>query len=172
VVHNIIKEHEGAILVDSVVGQGTMVKCFFPGMMIETQEHAVRVEEAPMGAGERILYVEDEPLLARVGVRRLAALGYNVTVFNDSFEALKRIQLASEPFDLMLTDYWMPGMTGLDLAREIHRIRPALPIILLTGFLEELPPETLHACGIRKVLNKPATRHDLAAAVHEALQPE
>jgi PAS domain S-box-containing protein len=170
VVHNIMKEHEGAILVDSVVGQGTMVKCFFPGMMTEAEEHAVSVEEIRMGSGQRILYVEDQPLLAKVGVRRLESLGYSVTAFTDSSEALRHIQLVAAPYDVVLTDYWMPGMTGLDLAREIHRISPAVPIILLTGFLEELPPETLHSCGIRRVVNKPATRYELASAMREALE--
>ncbi len=170
VVHSIMKEHEGAVIIDSLVGQGTVVKCFFPGIEADAREQVERGLEAPRGSGQRILYVEDEEVLARVGYRRLEALGYRVTVFTDSKKALESLQKEPNSFDLALTDYWMPQMTGIDLARELHRARPDLPIVLLTGFMEELPSEMLHACGIRAILNKPATTHELADAVHTLLQ--
>ena len=170
VVHNIMQEHAGAVLIDSVVGMGTMVQCFFPGLDLEPQESPVEPEALLKGSGQHILYVEDENLLARVGLRRLEALGYRVTALTAGAEALERFRQQPESFDLVITDYWMPQMTGLDLAREIHAVRPDIPIVMLTGFLDELPPDTLRACGIRTVINKPATTLDLATAVYNLLE--
>jgi CheY-like chemotaxis protein len=158
------------VLIDSIVGRGTVVQCLFPGIATEGVKQQAPTVEAPRGAGQRKLYVEDETLLARVGLRRLELLGYQASIAAEGSQALSRIQAQPKMFGLVITDYWMPGMTGLDLARDIHKLRPDLPIILLTGFLDELTPDTLERCGIRKVINKPATTQEIATAVHSVFQ--
>jgi CheY-like chemotaxis protein len=72
-------------------------------------------------------------------------------------------------FDLLVTDFSMPMMNGLELARQVHEIRPDLPIILATGFIEDLAPEELASAGIRRTLRKPVTKRELGEAIHAAI---
>lgn len=83
--------------------------------------------------------------------------------------ALATFRARAGDFDLMLSDYLMPGMLGLDLARAVHNIRPELPIVLLTGFIEELPPETIRTAGVRRLIGKPVTLRELGEAVQGVL---
>jgi CheY-like chemotaxis protein len=116
-----------------------------------------------------VLLVEDEPALAQMSARRLESLGYHVTVETDAVHALGTFGARPRDFDLVISDYLMPGMVGLDLARAVHNVRPELPIALLTGFIEELPEATLRTAGVRRLIGKPATLLELAEAVREVL---
>ena len=168
-VHRIMRDHQGAIYLESEVGRGTTARCYFPAIEdLESQ----RVSPSALlarGKGQRILYVDDEQALAQVGQRRLTSLGYTVATVTDSMTALERLKDSPESFDLMVTDYWMPRMTGLDLATEVHRIRPDLPIVMLTGYSDEVSADTLAAAGIVGLLCKPLTATQLAEAVAAAL---
>jgi CheY-like chemotaxis protein len=104
-----------------------------------------------------------------VGERRLLALGYRTTVITDSLQAEKAFRAASADFDIVVTDYSMPHMTGIDLGRALRAIRPEIPLILVTGLMEELAPERVQSVGIRRVLKKPITAHELGVAIHEVL---
>ena len=126
-------------------------------------------QEALPGNGERILLVEDEPTLAKMSERRLEALNYRVSIDTDAPRALETFRARPDDFDLVISDYLMPRMVGLDFARAVHNIRPDLPIILLTGYIEELPDETIRAAGVRRLINKPATIEELSQAVHDVL---
>ncbi len=168
-VHTILASHEGAVDIDSEPGRGTTVRCFFPAMTDTPAEEEARAREAPRGHGERVLLVEDEPSLAAMGRRRLEALGYRPTVETDPARALETFRAAPDRFDIVLSDYLMPGMVGIDLAREIHNIRPDLPIVLLTGFIEDLPEETIRAAGVRRLVVKPATLQEIGAALRDEL---
>jgi CheY-like chemotaxis protein len=115
--------------------------------------------------------VEDEASLAQMSARRLESLGYRVTVETDAAHALGTFSARPADFDLVVSDYLMPGMVGLDLARAVHNLRPDLPIALLTGFIEELPAATLRTAGVRRLIGKPATLLELAVAVRDVLNP-
>jgi CheY-like chemotaxis protein len=128
-------------------------------------------EEMPVGAGERILYLDDEPALARLGSKRLAALDYVVRSGTDPVAALGLFRASPHDFDMVITDYTMPRMTGLDLAREVHAVRRDIPIIMLSGFVEEIPAAAIAGAGISRVLMKPASLAELAQAVHALLHP-
>ena len=169
IVHTIMRTHEGAIDLDSEPGRGTTVACYFPALAAPVEAERQGEEKAPQGGGEHILLVEDEPSLARMSERRLAAMNYRVTVDTDPVRALETFRARPGDFDLVISDYLMPRMVGLDLARAVHNIRPDLPIMLLTGFIEELPDETIRAAGIRRLVSKPATIHELGRAIHEVL---
>jgi CheY-like chemotaxis protein len=94
-----------------------------------------------------------------------------VTVSTDPAAALEMFRERAGDFDLVMTDYSMPRMNGLDLARAIHQIRPGVPILLSTGFAEEFAEESLEASGIRQVLNKPLGIQELAMAIRAVLEP-
>jgi CheY-like chemotaxis protein len=116
-----------------------------------------------------VLYVDDEPRLARLEERRLTQLGYVITAVSDGPAALAAFRANPAGFDVIITDYQMPRMTGLDLAREISRIRPELPVILSTGNVDEFSAETLAEAGIRRVVTKPIRMQEISAALAEVL---
>ena len=164
-VHTILEGHQGVIDLASEPGSGTAVTCFFPAMAPSADEERREAEEAPRGNGERVLLVDDEPALARMNQRRLEALGYVVAADSDAERALETFRSRPGDFDVVVTDYLMPRMAGVDLARAVHNLRPDVPIVLLTGYMEELPEETIRAAGIRRLVNKPATMLELAGAL-------
>lgn len=169
IVHAIMKTHGGAIDFDSEPGRGTTVSCFFPALVAEALPERPSGEMPASPHGERILLVEDEPTLAKANARSLEALGYVVTSETDAAHALETVRAHPGDFDLVISDYLMPRMVGLDLARAIHNIRPDLPIALLTGYIQELPEETIRAAGVRRVISKPATMAELGREVHDVL---
>jgi PAS domain S-box-containing protein len=169
VVHGILRDHGGVVELESEPGAGTTVRCLFPAHLNEHTEAAIPSIKTPRGSGQHVLLIEDEESLARVGERRLLSLGYRATVMTDGVQALEAFRAASQDFDIVVTDYSMPHMTGIDLARALRTLRSDIPVILVTGLMEELPPERTKAAGIHRVLKKPVTAHELARAIHEVL---
>jgi PAS domain S-box-containing protein len=168
-VHAVMHEHEGAIVLTSDPGKGTLVRCYFPTLQSEVSEQSTAEFDAPKGAGQRILYVDDEPSLARLGARRLELLNYVVAFNTDVSKALREFEQSPYGFDLVITDYTMPRMTGLDFSRAIKDRRPDIPIIMLSGYAEHIPPEHLAEAGISQLLLKPVSINDLGLAVHQLL---
>ena len=121
------------------------------------------------GGRERILFVDDEEILAEWGKAVLERLGYKATAMTDSVKALKHFSKNPSRFDLVLTDQTMPKMTGLDLARELLAVRPDIPIVLCTGHSDAISPEIAKAAGIKGFLMKPLLKPKLAAGIRSAL---
>jgi PAS domain S-box-containing protein len=166
VVHGIMREHAGVVELESEPGRGTEVRCFFPAIdSPETGPGSAAERSLPQGRGQRILFVEDQRSLAAVNERRLEDLGYTPTAVTDARQALALVQDAGQQFDLLVTDYSMPHLTGVELARAASAARPGLPILLLTGYVEEMAEGTLRSAGISEVLRKPVTVAELADAV-------
>jgi len=91
--------------------------------------------------GEHILIVDDEKLIVEMTKEMLENLGYQVTGYTNCGEALKMVRQEPEKFDLVLTDFDMPQMNGLELARELTRIHPDIPIILFSAFHNVVSPK-------------------------------
>jgi PAS domain S-box-containing protein len=168
-VHGILKEHGGAIHLQNRPQAGLQVQCYFPAAESGASPAGTAATTAPGGKGEHILLVDDEGALARISERRLKALGYRVTTATGGAEALERFRADPRGFDLVVTDYTMPDLDGLQLAREVHRLHRDTPIILTTGHIEDFPAEALAAAGIRRTLLKPVTQLDLGTAVRDLL---
>jgi len=128
------------------------------GRTIELRLRAA-VESSPSGS------------LARVGERRLQRLGYAVTPETDPRRAVEAFRAGPDAFDLVITDYSMPQMAGLDLARAVRELRDDIPIIMLTGFIEDLPPELIRQAGVTRVLKKPISTEDLGTVLRDTLHP-
>jgi len=168
VVHGIVKSHDGAIAVESEPGKGTSFHVFLP--MIEACSSSARdAEDVPLGGSERILLVDDEDTLVELGSMMLEGMGYKVHGQTSSVEALDLFKQEPDGFDLVITDLTMPQMTGLELARELLSIRPNLPIILCTGYSENLMPQRTRAMGVRELMTKPFLVRDLARTIRNAL---
>jgi PAS domain S-box-containing protein len=169
VVHGIMQSHDGAITVYSEPGQGTAFHLYFPALESAVSEKGIEDGSIPRGHGERILYLDDELLLAKLGKEVLDRLGYAAEQQTNALEALELVRAEPKRFDLVITDQTMPGMTGIEFAREITSIRPSLPVVLTTGYTWNMKTERLREAGIRELLLKPATMQQLGTIVHQVL---
>ena len=167
-VHGIITGHQGWVEIKSGRQNGTDVVVLLPLAQGEPVSiSSVKAEAAADVA--RILFVDDEESLVEVFSRTLARLGHSVKAFSDSRLALEAFKSAPESFDLVITDHKMPHITGLELARLVRETRADVPVIICTGFLEQLTPENTSIAGVEQVLLKPVDRRTIAQAIDQAL---
>ena len=169
-VHGIVTNHGGVVTASSVPGQGATFEVYLPRIAATTLDDNATEEPIPRGH-ERILLVDDEVAIARLGQELLVRLGYDVVTCLSSLEALQVFQAEPQRFDLVITDQTMPYMTGQALARALRGIRPDIPIILCTGFSPTVDTENAAALGMNAFLTKPWQARDLAHAVRQALEP-
>jgi nitrogen-specific signal transduction histidine kinase/ActR/RegA family two-component response regulator len=168
VVHGIVASHGGTITVESQVGCGTTFMIYLPCIPWDLIGEMQAEESLPHGQG-RLLLVDDEPALVRLGYSVLTQLGYDVTTYTSSVEALAAFQATPDHFDLVITDYTMPQMTGEALARALRSLRPDIPIILETGFSHTIDAERAAALGLNAFLLKPWTVRELARTIAQVL---
>jgi len=169
VVYGIMEGHNGAITVYSQPGEGTVFHLYFPAQAGETTPLIDEESSIPQGHGERLLFVDDEEILVGLAKKTLSQLGYGVEATTQPAAALAMVRADPSRFALVITDQTMPGMTGLELASELKRIRPGLPIILKSGYSRSLTPERIKEAGVHQFLLKPASMHTLGTAIHAAL---
>jgi PAS domain S-box-containing protein len=169
VVHGIVKNHRGAIQASSQVGVGSTFDVYFPKVEDYSVESKAEPEEPVRGGNECILFVDDEPALEELGGRLLSGLGYEVVTRSSAWEALQLFKAKTMTFDLVITDMTMPQLTGEKLALEILRIRPEMPIILCTGFSEQINNERARSLGIRALVMKPFLKNEMARTIRRVL---
>ncbi len=169
VVHGIVEDRKGGITVESEVGRGTTFCIYLPASEVESVEaKAEKKMELPRGT-ERVLFVDDEPMIMKLGQRMLEHHGYIVVTRASGTDALECFRQDPDRFDLVVTDMTMPGMRGDMLAEEILAIRPDIPVILCTGYSRQMSNEKAREIGIRAFVMKPLTQHELANTVRRVL---
>jgi CheY-like chemotaxis protein len=157
--------------VESAPGNGSTFHVYFPRIVVAEWAETEARKNGPAPGGGRILFVDDEPGLTALTKEMLDGLGFDVTAHDDPASALERFRGDPDRFDLVITDMAMPGMNGLDLAREIMAIRPEIGVILCTGYSEQITADKVHALGIRKLMMKPIDFRELSDAIRQILEP-
>jgi CheY-like chemotaxis protein len=168
-VHGIVTELGGGIDVSSRVAAGSCFTVYLPWHGATAKPVAADEAIAP-GRGETVLLVDDEEALVRLGEEVLAELGYEAVGYASSVAALEAFRAAPDRFQAVLTDEAMPGMTGSELIAEIRRLRPDLPIVLMSGYVTPALAARAREAGVAEVLNKPLMARDIARSLAATLQ--
>ena len=177
VVLGIVQAHEGALVVASEPGKGATFTMYLPVPAANAVAAADDVQPdqsaaAPrQGSGQHILYVDDDEALVFLVKRLLERRGCRVSAFTDQREALAALLAEPDSFDLLVTDYNMPGMSGLDVAREAKIIRADLPVAVASGFIDETLRANAHGAGVRELIFKASVADDLCAAIMRLADP-
>ncbi len=169
VVHGIVQAHDGAIAAKSEPGAGTVFELYLPLAAPSTTRSEPPQSQVAPGLGEHVLFVDDEEPIVRLSERLLTRLGYRVTGFVRAADALAAFREAPERYALVATDHSMPDLSGLDLLTEVRRLRPEMPVILLSGRVEEELEQALARLGVREIVHKPFDATEFAAAIRRAL---
>jgi len=170
VVHGIVQAHHGAIAVRSAVGKGTTFDLYFPLVEAPAQVAVQSPQPVVQGAGKRILYVDDDDAMIHLVCRILRRNGYQASGQEDAEEALAAVRADPSAFDLVVTDYNMPKLSGVDVARELARIRADLPVMLISGYVTDELREAARQVGVRHIVYKPNTVEELCETIGEAMQ--
>lgn len=169
VVHGIVEKCGGIIQVITKPNSGTKITILLPLEDVAIEEKPIQEKgDTQKGVGH-ILIVDDEELIVTLEKTWLERLGYKVTALNSSPEALNVFSKTPEAFDLVVTDMSMPGINGQELSSELNRLRPDLPILMCTGFSDELSTEEAESMGIKGYLFKPVVMKDFADKIEELL---
>jgi CheY-like chemotaxis protein len=169
VVHGIVKAHEGALSVTSELGRGTSFHVYFPATEVRASELRSHRPDVARAHGEHVLYVDDEEALVFLATRMLKRMGYRVTGHSDAARALDDFRCRPSEFDAVISDISMPGLSGIELVRELLALRPELPVVMTSGFIR--PEDTVAAehLGVAALIPKPNTVEDFAQILHEVI---
>jgi signal transduction histidine kinase/CheY-like chemotaxis protein len=168
VVYGIVKKYDGAIRIKSEPGKGATVEVLFPVSDTGVEEIEPDSEIVPKGT-EHILFVDDEPSLVKIAGSIMEQQGYRVTGLTSSMEALNLFIKEPERFDLVITDISMPDLPGDALVREIHKIRPEIPVILSSGQSDSVDHALLKEPSVVTFAMKPLKRVELIRTVRNVL---
>ncbi len=169
VAYGIIKDHSGDITVYSELGKGTTFNIYLPRIAVEHVDIELYTPKSITGGTEHILLVDDEEMIVQMMEKMLTNLGYQVTALLSGIEAFEQLKAQPDKFDLVITDMTMPLITGKELSQKILEIHPEKPIILCSGFSEQINDTIAKKIGIREYLMKPIVNRDLAKTIRKIL---
>jgi CheY-like chemotaxis protein/two-component sensor histidine kinase len=168
VVHGIVRNHKGAITVNSEPGLKTEFKLYFPLIEDAIKDNQLEIESMPKGT-EHILVVDDENALVKLEKRILERCGYRVTTTINSLEALELFRESPDQFDLVISDQAMPKLDGAGLAKKLLEIRPNVQMILVTGYSSAISAVQAKDMGIAEYVMKPISPHEFSKTVRQVL---
>ena len=189
VVHGVMRTHEGGVDVQSAPGQGSRFTLYFPVAPVDvtqpshpvaaqlvTEDAAATTAPAhdnpactPPPRKPHVMYVDDDEALVFLVQRLLRRRGYDVSGFTDPHEATAALRAEPQCYDLLVTDYNMPGFCGVDLVREARQIRPDLPVALASGYVTAEIEQEARAEGARALIHKPNDVEELCATVQRLI---
>lgn len=164
----IVKRFNGGISLKSMINEGTCFNIFLPAIQISNETKEIN-KKIPISKGsERILLIDDEESILEIEKKMLHRLGYSVTAFNNSLEAKACFEKTPDAFDLIITDLSMPQISGDKLAYELTQIRLNIPVIICTGYSEQVS-ELSKKPGVSASLTKPILKKELACTIRQVL---
>ncbi|MBF0278525.1 MAG: PAS domain S-box protein [SAR324 cluster bacterium] len=173
IVSNIVKNHQGFLEVESEPDVGTIFRTYFPSIETHETRSAETLVETPENSFETsrdcIMLVDDDPMVNQLGTSILKKLGYQVESFLNAHEALKAFEAAPEKFQLILTDYTMPNVTGPQLIKQVKAIRSDIPVLIITGYSNLATPENYKEWRCDGFVKKPFDVAKLSNAVRQVL---
>jgi PAS domain S-box-containing protein len=172
VVYGIVSQHRGRISVESEEGAGTTFVVDLPYVAAVPEERPVGLEPLPTDGVERVLLVEDDPAIRRLGREILGHAGYTVVDAADGLAAMALIEQQGVAFDVLVTDVVMPGMNGKELVAKVRAQRPDVKVLFVSGFTQGAFSDDEAASGRDGFLAKPFTADALLRAVRQTLEPE
>ena len=171
VVYGVMRAHKGWVDVTSAIGAGTTMRLYFP-----TEIHAIENEAAARspqrlaGGTESILMIEDEKAIAAGLKEQLAEIGHAVTIAHDAGEATACLRDATTPFDIVVTDLGLPGISSRELVKLLRQLAPDVPLIAMTGYVDPELQKAVVFAGAHSVLQKPFTIDQLVGRIRTALK--
>ncbi len=175
VVYKIMDEHDGHILIDSVVGEGTTFRLLFhpaeSANSDNSDEVGVDTKSDMQGDGSHIMIVDDEDSLAVLIGRVVEERGFHATAMSDSTAALEELRANANQYSLLITDQTMPKMTGIELISEVRKFAPELPVILCTGYSDKIDANLARELNI-PFFDKPINMEKLMATISMSLQSD
>ena len=168
VVHGIVKAHQGGIKVESEPGRGTTFRLYFPVIDAVSEIFEER-RKIPGTKNCRILFVEDDEDQLHTAPRILREAGFSVTAAGTPQQALDLVAADRQAFDLVITDYDMPGINGIELLDQIHAMNPVIPFLLVSG-REDAMKAAIAYPSIRRVFIKPYDKFELISTINTILE--
>ena len=171
VLHGIITSHGGHTLVETELGKGSTFRLLFQPVLepvSETPKADQFADERPQDTDRQILVLDDEPMMAAYIGKLLSLYGFQTTIKTDSKEALSLFKEEPDKFDLLVTDQTMPGLTGVELIKQLRKIRPDFPVILCSGYSKDINADNAESMDIR-YLDKPINSKSLVSSIGELL---
>jgi two-component system, cell cycle sensor histidine kinase and response regulator CckA len=170
VVDGIVKRFGGAITVYTEPGRGCSFHLYFPAAEVDALVAAAPAQPAlQAGNGQRVIYLDDDEALVLIGQAMLQRLGYRVVGFTDAAQAVAAFAADAAGYDALISDFNMPGVSGLELAAQVLKLRPGFPVALASGLVTDELLAQARALGIHEVIYKPHSLDDLALALHRML---
>jgi len=172
VVHGIVTEHHGAITVDTAPGQGTTFHVWLPVARSEALPAlppAAPATDSAQASSRHVLFVDDDAVMLLTGEGLLRSRGYAVTTADSGLAALAALRTAPATFDIVVTDHNMPDCSGLELARLLFAVRPGLPIIVCSGYIDAELQARATAAGVRAIVHKENVVEELAGSIERVL---
>jgi signal transduction histidine kinase/CheY-like chemotaxis protein len=169
VVHGIMRQHQGSVTVYSEPGKGTVFHLYFPTAETAALGTQHVPAKPPVGHGQHVLCVDDNPSILSAITRSLEGLGYRVTAHSNPGDALRDFLSRPGAFQIAVTDLAMPGTSGLDLAKEMLSTRADMPVVLMSGYLRPEDARAAHEAGVRQIVLKPDLLDELGSVIHRLL---
>jgi len=170
VVYGIIQNHNGEIIVESKIDIGTTFKVYLPTIS-EKIEQPVPNKDEELSGDESIIIIDDDQVVADMTKEILENYGYNATVFYEAQDVINEISKNFYNYDLLISDMSMPNMTGTELAEQIQKLKPGMPVIIMTGYNNKLLFEApLDKLNIKSIVQKPVTGKELSTIIKHVLK--
>lgn len=172
VIHSIVRNHHAYIDVQSELGTGTEFRVYFKVFEQESDPARDNDLHKDIKGFERILFVDDEISILEMSKQLLELMGYAVTTASSGIQALDLLGQPGSGFDLVITDMTMPGINGIQLAAEIRKTHPSLPIVLCSGYTDIFEEDEASEMGISAYMTKPMGRNELSATIRRLLDSD